>query len=177
MWPGEVIALEGSDGSGRTTLLRCAAGLDRPDAGVVLRFGGRVSRDAVAYVTAAPAHRCGEMTRARGGSGALYAALETERISRTRLLLVDDLHTVGSLERRLALDLLRRYALSGAAIFFTAGEELATLPWISRAVTLSQGVLTQRRNRSAARIASSSPASRARASARSTYGRSFRSPQ
>jgi ABC-type sugar transport system ATPase subunit len=178
MWPGEVVALEGASGSGRTTLLRCAAGLLRADAGAIVWFGARVApRDAVAYVSATPALRSGETTAGSIVRGALYAALEMELARRTRLLLIDDLPTVGALERRLVLDLVRRYSLTGAAILLTASEELATLSWVSRTVTLSHGALTQRRNRSAARIASSSRASRARASARSTYGRSFRSPQ
>lgn len=37
--PGEVVAVWGGRGSGRTTLLRVAAGLEQPDAGIV-RFGG-----------------------------------------------------------------------------------------------------------------------------------------
>jgi len=38
--PGELVSVWGVPGSGRTTLLRVAAGLERPDAGVV-RFAGR----------------------------------------------------------------------------------------------------------------------------------------
>ena len=36
---GEWVAVRGPNGSGKTTLLRCAAGLTRPDAGVVKRTG------------------------------------------------------------------------------------------------------------------------------------------
>ena len=139
IWPGEVVALEGASGCGRTTLLRCAAGYMRPDAGAIVWFGGRVaSRDAVSYVSATPAVRAGQMRAGKAECGALYAALEMELARRTRLLLVDDLPTVGAFERRLALDLLRHHALAGAAILLTASEELAALPWVSRAVTLSR---------------------------------------
>lgn len=33
--PGEIVALMGASGSGKTTILRCIVGLERPDAGVV----------------------------------------------------------------------------------------------------------------------------------------------
>ncbi|HEY2340111.1 MAG TPA: ATP-binding cassette domain-containing protein [Steroidobacteraceae bacterium] len=36
LWPGDVVALCGARGSGKSTLLRCAAGLLRPDSGLVL---------------------------------------------------------------------------------------------------------------------------------------------
>jgi ABC-type iron transport system FetAB ATPase subunit len=167
LWPGEIVAVEGSAGCGRSTLLRCAAGLLSPESGAIHWFGARaVKRGAVAYVCAAPGAEC----------GALYAALLTVP-RHARLIVVDDLSAASALERRLALSLLRGYALSGAAILLSAGEELATAPVVSRAYTLANGALLQRRKRSAVRIAVSSPDSRARASARSTYGRSLRSPQ
>ena len=167
LWPGEIVAVEGAAGCGRSTLLRCAAGLLSPESGAIHWFGARaVRRETVAYVSAATGAEC----------GALYAALHAVP-RHARLIVVDDLAAVGALERRLALSLLRCYALSGAAILVAASEELATAPVVSRALTLANGVLVQRRKRSAVRIAVSSPDSRARASARSTYGRSLRSPQ
>jgi ABC-type cobalamin/Fe3+-siderophores transport system ATPase subunit len=183
LWPGEIVAVDGAEGSGKSTLLKCAAGLLRPDAGSIRWCGARVCpRDVVAYVGAEPAapplrySLRRDAPRDRGRSGALYAAL-SELSSRTALILVDDLPRAGALERRLALALLRDYSLSGAAILVSANEEVATAPFITRVVTLADGALAQRRKRSAARIAASSLDSRARARARSTYGRSLRSPQ
>src|SRR4051812_1753530 len=76
LWPGELVALEGARASGRTTLLRCAAGLLEPDAGSILWFGGRVApRNAVAYVSSAPAHPSREGSSTGDEGGALYAAL------------------------------------------------------------------------------------------------------
>jgi ABC-type multidrug transport system ATPase subunit len=46
--PGEVVAIVGAPGAGKSTLLLCAAGLLRPDAGVVERAG------ASTYVAAIP---------------------------------------------------------------------------------------------------------------------------
>jgi hypothetical protein len=178
LWPGEIAALQGARASGRTTLLECAAGLLRPDSGSIYWFGARVvPRDVIAYVSAPAPHPSRALGSNRDEGGALYAALNAAPLRHTRLLLVDDLASAGPLERRLVLSLLQRHALAGAAILFAASEELAAMPFVSRVVTLANGALVQRRKRSAARIAASSRASRARTSARSTYGRSFRSPQ
>lgn len=181
LWPGEIVAVEGARGCGRSTLLRCAAGLLSPESGAIHWWGARMAtRETVAYVCGAPAHRA---SGALGGAcgqgaqrGALYAALRA--ISpHARLIVVDDLAAAAPLERRLALSLLRHHARSGAAVLLSADEALATAPVLSRALVLANGALVQRRKRSAVRIAVSSPDSRARASARSTYGRSLRSPQ
>jgi len=184
LWPGEVVALVGRDGSGRSTLLRCAAGLLRPEAGSICWFGARACpHERVAYVSAVVAPtpsrdtlRCNEL-RDRGGSGALYAAVARALEQGVRILLVDDLPCVGALERRLVLALFQRCAHSGTCIVFAASDELVCATVVSRVVALDDGALTHRRKRSAARIAASSPASRARVSARSTYERSLRSPQ
>lgn len=179
LWPGEIVALEGARASGRTTLLACAAGVLKPDAGSVLWLGARAApRDAVAYASGGAPHPRRAWGSDRHERGALFAALNAAAApGRTRLVLVDDLDLVEAIERRLVLSLLRRYASTGAAVLFAADEELATAPLVTRTVTLSHGALVQRRKRSAARIAASSRSSRARASARSTYGRSLRSPQ
>jgi ABC-type ATPase involved in cell division len=178
LWPGEIVALAGARGSGRSTLLRCAAGVLRPDSGSISWFGAGVEPwKSVAYVSASAAGSSRARAREPDAGGLLYAALEVSCAERTRVLLVDDLDLVGALERRLALALLRRHSLAGASILFAANEELANASVVSRVVTLADGALVQRRKRSAARIAASSCASRARASARSTYGRSLRSPQ
>jgi ABC-type sulfate/molybdate transport systems ATPase subunit len=181
LWPGEIVALEGARASGRSTLLRSAAGLLQPDAGSIFWFGAHVvARDAIAYVSACaahPSHPSGERSSDRKACGALYAALIAAPLRNTKLLLVDDLPAVGAIERRLVLPLLQRHAACGAAVLFAADETLAATSVVSRVVTLADGALVQRRKRSAARIAASSRASRALASARSTYGRSLRSPQ
>jgi heme exporter protein A len=44
--PGEWLALRGANGCGKTTLLRCVAGLTRPDAGEVLWDGRRAADSA-----------------------------------------------------------------------------------------------------------------------------------
>jgi hypothetical protein len=173
LWPGEIVALEGTRASGRTTLLACAAGALKPDAGTVFWLGARAAPPGtIAYASSrAPSSVCNV-------GGALFAALSAAATpARTRLLLVDDLDVAEPIEQRLVLSLLQRHALLGAAVLFAASPELAVAPLVTRAVALSNGALVQRRKRSAARIAASSRSSRARASARSTYGRSLRSPQ
>lgn len=170
LWPGEIVVLDGAAGSGKTTLLRCAAGLLRPDAGSIRWFGAR----------SAPATRVVYAGALGRPTGALYASLEYVATDEPCILLVDDLEAVGAIERRLIVHALRSHALSGSAVLIAAGAmapELVGERVAAREATLAHGVLAQRRNRSATRIAASSFASRARASARSTYGRSFRSPQ
>jgi len=177
LWPGEIVALVGARASGRTTLLRCAAGLLQPDAGSISWLGARIApREAIAYVSARAAHPSRESPQ-ESNCGALYSTLQDAAARHARLLLIDDLEHATAIERRLVLALVRRYALAGAAVLFVANEELAALPCVSRVLVLTNGAIGQRRKRSAARIAASSRASRARTSARSTYGRSFRSPQ
>jgi len=180
LWAGELVALEGTRASGRTTLLLCAAGLLKPDEGSILWLGARVTPPgAVAYAGAVHPTREPRWNPHRRGAlhAALHFALDAAMPARPRLLLVDDLEAASALERRVVLSVLQRCALSGAAILFAANEELAAMPCVSRVVTLTNGELVQRRKRSAARIAASSRASRARTSARSTYGRNLRSPQ
>jgi ABC-2 type transport system ATP-binding protein len=64
---GEIYGLLGPNGSGKTTFIRCLAGLVRPDAGSVIVLG-RTPRDAVA------AGRVGYMTQA----AALYGDLSVD---------------------------------------------------------------------------------------------------
>jgi energy-coupling factor transporter ATP-binding protein EcfA2 len=175
--PGEIVAIAGVGRSGKTTLLRCAAGLLRPDAGVVRWFGEPAPpRSAIAYVhghaTSVPR---GAPHRLR--DGALHARLDQAIASNCRLLLVDDLSRVSAVERRLSIALVQAGVARGACALLAGDEEVADEPFVTRALTLAHGVLTQRRKRSAVRMSASSFASRARASASSTYGRSFCSPQ
>jgi ATPase subunit of ABC transporter with duplicated ATPase domains len=174
IWPGEIVALCGAPGSGRSTLLRCAAGLLKPDAGAVAWFGARtLSRDVVAYVNASDAGGA-RLAHARG---VLHASLECALERGARLLLVDDLDAVGTLERRLILHSLGQRVARGATALVASNAHIDCESLDSRVATLADGAIVQRRKRSATRIAASSFASRARSSARSTYGRSFRSPQ
>ncbi len=178
LWPGEIVALAGAYASGRSTLLACAAACLTPDSGSIMWLGARVApRGSVAYVRGGASHPSGNEGLRGERSGALYAALHAAPLFATRLVLVDDLESVSTLERRLVLALVERQAAAGAAVLFAANEELAAERCVTRVVELVDGALVQRRKRSAARIAASSFASRARASARSTYGRNLRSPQ
>ncbi len=54
--PGQVLALVGASGAGKTTVLRCIAGLRRPDAGLV-RCGDRTWFDTAAGVDVPPHRR------------------------------------------------------------------------------------------------------------------------
>jgi len=54
--PGQVLALVGASGAGKTTTLRCVAGLHRPDAGLV-RCAGRTWLDTAAGVDLPPHRR------------------------------------------------------------------------------------------------------------------------
>lgn len=171
LWPGEIVALEGARGSGKSTLLRCAAGMLRPDSGAIFWLGSRsLPRGTVAYLSA------------RGGEapGALHSQLARALAQRARLLLLDAPSSLGPFERRVINTILRRAARTGCCALIASDDDdhdLLAAAFVARTVTLEHGVLTQRRKRSAARIAASSPAARARSSARSTYGRSLRSPQ
>jgi ABC-type sulfate/molybdate transport systems ATPase subunit len=171
LWPGEIVTLEGARGSGKSTLLRCAAGMLRPDSGAIFWLGSRsLPRGTVAYLSA------------RGGEvpGALYSQLAHALAHRPRLLLLDAPSSLGTFERTIIKTMLRRAALTGCCALIASDDDdhdLLAAAFVARTVTLEHGVLTQRRKRSAARIAASSPAARARSSARSTYGRSLRSPQ
>lgn len=170
VWPREIVALNGLPGCGKSTLLRCAAGLLHPDAGWVCWFGGcPAPRECVAYVGSLGANLARGHTSPRVVDGTLHARLERALARGARLVLVDDLATVSRLERRLALAMLRDHADTGASVILAANEMLAGESLVTRVMTLANGVLTQRRNRSATRIAASSFASRACASARSTY--------
>ena len=179
LWPGEIVALEGAHASGRSTLLACAAGVLKPDVGAVHWLGARTAQpEVVAYASSRARQPLRESSSTRSERGALFAAVNAAAVpGRTRLLLLDDLDAAEPIERRLVLSLVHEHARAGAAILFSANEELAGASFVTRAVALSNGALVQRRKRSAARIAASSRSSRARSSARSTYGRSLRSPQ
>ena len=170
LWPGEIVALEGARGSGKSTLLRCAAGLLRPDTGSIMWLGGRsLPRHSLAYL----------FTRDGDAPGALCAQLEHALAHRARLLLLDAPSSLEPIERRIVISMLRSSVLAERSVLIACevAHELSNHSFASRTVALEHGELTQRRKRSAARMVASSPATRARSSARSTYGRSLRSPQ
>lgn len=174
LYAGEILALVGPRAAGKSTLLLCAAGLLRPDAGTVLWFGSAIrpadrSRR-VALVAEAGARHPG---RTVCEAIATYAP-------RPELLLLDD--PLGDPDRTGHAALratLRALAEQGTAIVVASRPDSALTDVATRHAALVAGVIDagQRRNRSAAWMSGSSWASRASASTRSTSGRSFRSPQ
>ncbi|MBI2774297.1 MAG: ABC transporter ATP-binding protein [Chloroflexi bacterium] len=96
---GEIYGLLGPNGSGKTTFIRCVAGLVRPDAGSLALWGGE-PREAVA------AGRVGYMTQA----AALYVELSVEEnlgffaalegVDGVRQRIEEVLRTVDLLDRR-----------------------------------------------------------------------------
>lgn len=158
--PGDIVAIVGVPGSGKTTFLRCAAGQLQPDRGCVDR---------------ATVHRTGLETTS-GAPGALPILAGADSIlthRRTPLTLVDDLEWMLP-GQPLALLLDR----GGAIVFATRHAGVAT-SCAHRTYTLQFGklVLTHRKYRSAAPAIRSSPVARARSSRRVTYDRSLPSPQ
>ena len=97
--PGEIYGLLGPNGSGKTTFIRCVAGLLRPEAGTLTVLGGS-ARDAVS------AGRIGYMTQAPALYGELsvnenlrfFAALQGLPRSDDRI--AEALRTVDLLDRR-----------------------------------------------------------------------------
>lgn len=174
---GEVIAIAGETRSGKTTLLHCAAGLLRPDAGTVRWFGDWTPRDSVAYLHPYEINSRFPSADRMVCRGALYARLEGAIAHDCTVLLVDDLALVSALERRLVIALIQSAVAHGACALLAADVALASDRCVTRTLVLAHGTLAQRKNLSAARMSASSFASRPRASASSTNGLSFRSPQ
>ena len=154
LWPGEVVALEDEWFRDPSTLLRCAAGLLRSDAGSILWFRSTrcVPRERLAYI----GHLCPRLPLATsscassGGESRGAATRSTlpssERSAhRVRLLLVDDLPFVGAIERRLVLHSCSPSPSLWHRRPLHCGEELASAPFVSRVVTLVDGALPQRK--------------------------------
>jgi ABC-2 type transport system ATP-binding protein len=67
LWPGDVVSLQGRNGTGKTTLLRIACGLIEPDAGEVRVCGVRRRDDRIAFQR--------QVGLVAAGHGGLYARL------------------------------------------------------------------------------------------------------
>ena len=174
--PGEVVGIAGGVGAGKTALLLCAAGLLRPDDGVVSCFGlppghAACAPGLVAYLAVRSAAPCLEVERALLGGA--------------RLVLLDDANPMWLEGRMVAVK--SELAARGSALVIAWREGVALATVTGRTLVLRGGRLCgdlpaappadTQRNRSAARARSALPSAVARSSIRSTCGRSFRSPQ
>ena len=146
--PGALVAIAGEAGAGKSTLLLCAAGLARPDAGVVKVAGSGALPDAVRsalYLDAAqrrpvspaatePLPRPSSVREARPG---------------VRLLLVDSLDRAD--DPRHALARLRALADAGVAVVLATREDPALLDTLqrigARLVRLAHGRVVRERSR------------------------------
>jgi energy-coupling factor transporter ATP-binding protein EcfA2 len=133
--PGELVALGGRRGSGKSTLLLIAAGLMRPDAGVVLWSGARASEHSV-RVAYALADRVGEIC----APGA----------PRPHILLVDGIDAVAhdAEEAECVLAPLRVLAAGGASVLVACRTRerasWSALHGAHRALLLEDGRLHER---------------------------------
>lgn len=150
---GEVLAIVGAPLSGRTTLLRCAAGLLRPDRGTVHHAAGGASVVRADWLPLARPH-------------------DTYTVASV-LLIENPFWRCPGRTVRSAAD-------QGIAVLAATSDARAAHAWADRVLLLEQGVLrplAQRRNRSAARAMAWSPPARAASSSVSTWVRSRFSPQ
>lgn len=138
---GEIVGIVGDQGCGKTTLLRCAAGLLKPDAGSVAwdeaDRGAAAGRGRAEYLPsgARPGELCGRIERYTGAPPAL--------------LVIDDALTETSpADRAVLVALLRRLAATGSAIVASARtpEELRGLG--ARIVRLHAGQVVSAHRRS-----------------------------
>lgn len=194
--PGEIVAVVGSAGAGKTTLLLCAAGMLRPDAGVVRRapadrtpaavyIGDRRPAEIATLHEALPGWSAGgegakhpRPLPLRHGEvgGALGTSAERARggsdlaaalLDEVPLLLIDDAPAVLGARASAVARWTVRHRL---ALLVAARDPRAVASIATRTLFLEDGVLRpdQRRYRSAARTSDSSPAARASARSRST---------
>ncbi|GAC1694839.1 MAG: hypothetical protein NVS9B3_13040 [Gemmatimonadaceae bacterium] len=148
---GEVTVLSGPAGGGKTTLLLCAAGLLRPDAGRVWWCDGARS---AAYLSCSGTERVTPL---------LVGALARD----PSLMLCDGLPRVGTSDDATVRHLLDRACRNGVAVAVAVREGPSLRDWGSSHLLLESGrVVGQRRapslrssaeHRSARRIAELSP--------------------
>ena len=202
VWPGEVVGVAGGAGAGKSTLLLVAAGMLRPEAGVIAWSGAFVSGDSPA----------GAPARYLVGPHCLQRReVESALSGGARLLLVDHCAPAALHELRGASG--RALERHGAALVIASRDHVALARVASRVLVIRGGRLHgarppgsarydhqpehprpddlrpydprpeasqppgYQRKRSAALASSEFPSALARARIRATCGRSFRSPQ
>jgi ABC-type multidrug transport system ATPase subunit len=158
--PGEVVAIVGSPGAGKSTLLLCAAGLLRPDAGVVERGSASTYVSAIppAYRWMAVIDMVALMAReyrpeaireslARVGLAAEQSrpvgGLAAEAVARLQIAwLLVTLPALALLDGPTTA-LVSLLPAAGVTVMFAARDGRAAAPLATRIVALADGVLRE----------------------------------